>query len=59
MNYDDDSDIWWDMYQAFRYQIWKENHPYPSNQEILTVDSDTPIHTGNEPLIKIQQIFID
>ena len=59
MNYDDDSDIWWDMYQVFRYQIWKEKHPYPSNQDILTVDGDTPMHTGNEPLIKIQQIFID
>lgn len=56
MNYDDDSDIWWDMYQVFRYQIWKDTNPDTSNRELMTVASHAPMHTGKEPLIQIEKV---
>lgn len=55
MNYDDNSDILWDMYQVFRYQIWKENNPNPSGRDVLTVAGDKPYHTGKEPFIRIEK----
>lgn len=54
INYDKDSDIWWDLYQVFRYKIWKEKHPNSSSQDMLTVASDKPLKTGVEPLIRIE-----
>lgn len=54
MNYDDDSDIWWDMYQVFRHQIWKESNHDVSSRDLLTVASHEPMNTGTEPLIMIQ-----
>lgn len=54
INYDDDSDIWWDMYQVFRYQLWADRYPNPSSKDMLTVESNEPMHTGREPLIKVE-----
>lgn len=59
MNYDDDSDIWWDMYQVFRYQIWKDTNSNTSGRELMTVASYTPMHTGKEPLIRIEELKIN
>lgn len=55
MNYDDDSDIWWDMYQVFRYQIWKDTNLDKSNTELMTVAGDKPYLTGKEPLVCIKK----
>lgn len=52
MNYDDNLDIWWDMYQVFRYQIWTDNNP----EDMMTVSSHTPMHTGKESLIRIEKV---
>lgn len=59
MNYDDDSDIWWDMYQVFRYQILKDTSPDTSSRELMTVASHEPMHTGKEPLIRIEKTQIN
>lgn len=57
MNYNDDSDSWWDLYQVFRYRIWKDKHPNPSNPDMLTVDSLKPLHTGKEPFVRVEKVF--
>ena len=59
MNYDGNSDIWWDMYQVFRYQIWKDSNPDTSSRELMTVASHAPMHTGMEPLICIKELKIN
>lgn len=59
MNYDGNSDIWWDMYQVFRYQIWKDTNPDTSSRELMTVASHAPMHTGMEPLICIKELKIN
>ena len=55
LNYNEDSDILWDMYQIFRHQLWKEAHPNPSLSDKMTVDGDNPYQTGIEPLISIMK----
>lgn len=55
MNYDEDSDIWWDMYQVFRYQIWRDTYLHKSNIGLMTVAGDKPYLTGKEPLVCIKK----
>ena len=56
MNYDEKSNIWWDMYQVFRYQIWKDSNIDASSRDMTTVASHEPMHTGKEPLILIEDV---
>ena len=56
MNYDENSDIWWDMYQVFRYQSWKDSNIDASSRDMTTVASHEPMHTGKEPLILIEDV---
>ena len=51
VNYDDVSDIIWDMHQAIRYELWK-NNPDP-NKSTMTVDAFPAYQFGVEPLIKV------
>lgn len=51
IHYDDTADIIWDMYQAIRFQLWKDN-PDP-NKSHMTVDASPAHQFGNEPLIKV------
>ncbi len=51
VHYDDTADIIWDMYQALRYELWK-NDPNP-NKSTITVDAFPAHQFGNEPLIKV------
>ena len=51
VNYDDVSDIIWDMHQAIRHQLWKDN-PDP-NKSTITVDASPAHQFGVEPLIKV------
>ena len=53
MNYDDDADILWDMYQVLRYRLWKDAHPNPTYENRLNVASDVPYQSGKMPLITI------
>lgn len=55
MNYDVLSDIWWDMYQVFRYQLWLDGNSDGSSEVVPTVSSDKPSKTGTEPLIKVEK----
>ncbi|MCQ2198468.1 MAG: hypothetical protein MJZ19_01955 [Paludibacteraceae bacterium] len=56
MNYDEKSNIWWDMYQVFRYQIWKDSNIDASSRDMTTVASHEPMLTGKEPLILIEDV---
>lgn len=49
VHYDDTADIIWDMYQALRHELWK-NQPEPKN---YTVDAFPAHQFGSEPLIKV------
>ena len=51
IHYDDTADILWDMHQAIRYQLWKDN-PDP-NKSTITVDAFPAHQFGDEPLIKV------
>lgn len=51
VHYDDTADILWDMHQAIRYQLWKDN-PDP-NKSTITVDAFPAHQFGDEPLIKV------
>ena len=51
VHYDDTSDIIWDMHQAIRYELWK-NNPDP-NKSTMTVDAFPAYQFGVEPLIKV------
>lgn len=56
LNYDDDADILWDMYQVLRHRLWKEAHPNPTVEDRLNVASDIPLRTGNSPMITLKKI---
>jgi hypothetical protein len=58
MNYDQDSDIWWDMYQVFRYQLSLDCHLTTDNANDWTVARNTPFQTSNEPLVKLTNVSI-
>ena len=51
VHYDDTADIIWDMHQAIRYELWK-NNPDP-NKSTMTVDAFPAYQFGVEPLIKV------
>lgn len=51
IHYDDTADILWDIHQCLRHQLWLDK---PEGEKShITVDSDTPMRVGSEPLIKI------
>ncbi len=50
VHYDDEADIIWDMHQAIRFELWK-NNPEPKSH--ITVDAFPAHQFGNEPLIKV------
>lgn len=52
IHYDDTADILFDIYQAIRHQLWKDN-PDP-NKGKWTVDAFPAHQFGSEPLIKIE-----
>lgn len=54
VNYDDTSDILWDIYQVIRHQLWLDK---PEDKKShITVDADEPLSFGTEPLAKISRI---
>lgn len=53
IHYDDTADILWDIHQCLRHQLWLDK---PDGEKShITVDSDTPMRVGSEPLIKISK----
>ena len=51
IHYDDTADILWDIHQCLRHQLWLDK---PEGEKShITVDSDTPMRVGSEPLINI------
>lgn len=50
IHYDESADILWDIYQALRYEIWK-NRPEPKSH--FTVDAYMATQFGEEPLAKV------
>jgi hypothetical protein len=50
IHYDESADILWDIYQALRYEIWK-NSPEPKSH--FTVDAFPATQFGGEPLAKV------
>lgn len=54
VNYDDTSDILWDIYQVIRHQLWLDKPEDKKSR--ITVDADEPLSFGTEPLAKINRI---
>ena len=54
IHYDDTADILFDIHQCIRHQLWidKTNN----KKSHITVDSDTPMKMGSEPLAIISKI---
>lgn len=50
IKYDKSADILWDIYQALRYEIWK-NRPEPKSH--FTVNAFPATQCGSEPLAKV------
>ena len=50
IHYDESADILWDIYQALRYELWK-NRPEPKSH--MTVDAFPATGFGDEPLCKV------
>lgn len=50
IHYDESADILWDIYQALRYEIWK-NRSEPKSH--ITVDAFPATQFGSEPLAKV------
>ena len=53
LGYDSESDSWWSMYEVIRHQLWKEEHPFPTSSDRLSVASYPPMALGDEPLLKV------
>lgn len=54
VHYDDESDMYWDIYEVFRHQLWLDR---PDEKKCgYTVDAYPAHQWGNEPLIKIKRI---
>ena len=53
IHYDDTADILWDIHQCLRHQLWLDKPECEKSH--ITVDSDTPMRVGSEPLIKISK----
>lgn len=52
IKYDDTADILFDIHQCIRHQLWLDR-PEESKSHI-TVDADTPMRFGSEPLVTIE-----
>ena len=50
IHYDESADILWDIYQALRYELWK-NRPEPKSY--MTVDAFPATRFGEEPLCTV------
>lgn len=50
IHYDDTADIIFDIHQAIRHELWK-NQPEPKSH--ITVDSDPAHQWGSEPIAKV------
>lgn len=54
VGYDDVADILFDIQQVLRKQLWDDK---PNDKKFfITVDSNTPIRFGSEPLAKIERV---
>lgn len=54
IHYDDTADILFDIHQVIRKQLWDDK---PADRKpFITVDSDTPMQIGSEPLAEIKRI---
>lgn len=53
MNYDDNSDILWDMYQVIRHQLWNDNQKGKDN--FWCVSADEPMQTSKEKFIQVEK----
>ncbi len=51
IRYDDTADILYDLHCVLRHQLWLDRPEGLKSH--MTVDSDTPLHVGSEPLAKI------
>ena len=56
LGYDACSDGWWNMYEAIRYILWKEEHPNRSDSDRLCVSAYPPLPLGDQPLIEISRL---
>lgn len=54
IGYDDTADILFDIHQCIRHQLWLDKPE--SHKSHITVDSDTPMRVGSEPLALISKI---
>lgn len=54
VNYDDTSDILFDLHQVIRHQLWLDRPEDKKSR--ITVDADEPLGFGTEPLAKINRI---
>lgn len=54
VNYDETSDILWDIHQVIRHQLWLDKPEDKKSR--ITVDADEPLSFGTEPLAKISRI---
>lgn len=55
LGYDDTSDILFDIHQVIRHQLWLDK---PEDERPnVTVDSDSPMKSGSEPLAEISTII--
>lgn len=54
MNYDENSDILWDMYQVIRHQLWNDNQK--GKDKFWCVCADKPMKTSKEEFILIEKV---
>ena len=47
--YEDNADIIWDIHQAIRYELWKND----SDASDMIVDAFPPVRSGSEPIVKV------
>lgn len=52
VKYDDDADILFDIHQVIRHQLWIDDES--PNKSRWTVDADTAMRFGSEPLAEIK-----
>lgn len=49
--FDKVADVLYDLHQVLRHQLWLDS----GDRSNMTVDADTPMHIGNEPLAIIER----
>lgn len=54
VKYDDTADILFDLHQVIRKRLWDDRPEH--EKSYITVDSDTPMQFGSEPLAKIAKV---